>query len=368
MEIVTVMHDFRGGGAEKAAVMLADGFARLSASSEIFCISRDGPMLAEASPGLRTTCFNVRRAYDALPALVRLMRQRPNAFFLSHLTHMNTVVALAALLAGHRRTFVVEHNDFKASAADVDDLRVRLAYWVAPRLYRYVVGIFCVSESVRDSLGTLGTSKTRSFVVANPISPQRLIAQAEAKSCGPTLDGDATILLACGRLTSQKNYPLMLRAIKQIAERQSVRLIVLGDGPDRDDLKTMAEHLRIDNIVDFYGFVENPHYYFARARLLISTSDWEGFPLTFIEALYCGIDFVSTRSCSAISELSRSGSYGTVVDREDAEAFVAAVLERLERPVAPAADKRAFLAKYEVDRVANDYARTMTSAIEKGFT
>ncbi|MGH1573710.1 glycosyltransferase [Methylobacterium sp. P31] len=129
------------------------------------------------------------------------------------------------------------------------------------------------------------------------------------------LSADTPVLVACGRLTEQKNYPMMLRVVANLQERMSVRLLILGEGPDREALEGLAEALKIRDLVEFVGFVEAPQAYFSKARLFISTSNWEGLPMTLIEALYCGANFVTTDSCSAASDLTASGRFGACVAR-----------------------------------------------------
>ncbi|WP_293863980.1 glycosyltransferase [uncultured Alsobacter sp.] len=355
MYLSTVIHDFRGGGAERVSVLLANAFARLGHRSEIVCLSEEGPYRPLVDGAVTVTCLGKARMFQAIPHLAGHLRAaRPDAV-LSHLTHVNVVTLAAAALARGPSVFCVEHNDFGRAGADVGSPLVRLAWRAAPWLYRRAAAVFCVSESVKDSIpGALATPE-RFPVVANPLDPAQLLAGIAADPRHSWLDGTHDVLVACGRLTAQKNYPMMLEALARLRRQRDVRLVILGQGPLLSDLQDRARGLGVENAVDFTGFSANPFAFFARARLFVSTSDYEGLPMTVIEALYCGADVVTTDSCSGVADLTAGAGFGDCVARADLDGFVAAVERRLDvRPV-PAQDKRQALRAYEIDAVAAAY-------------
>ena len=359
MHLSTVIHDFRGGGAERVSVLLANAFARLGHRSDLVCLSEAGPYRSLVEPGVGVTCLGRERMFQAVPQLAAHLRAaRPDAV-LSHLTHVNVVTLAAAALAGRPPVFCVEHNDFARAGADVTSPLVRMAWRAAPWLYRRAAAVFCVSQSVRDSIpGALG-SPDRFPVVANPLDPVQLISGAAADPGHAWLAGGHDVLVACGRLTAQKNYPMMLEALARLRQERDLRLIVLGEGPSRPALEEQARTLGVAEAVDFAGFCANPFAYFARARLFVSTSDYEGLPMTVIEALYCGADVVTTDSCSGVAELTAGAGFGACVARGDTNGFVAAVETRLGVAPADVQEKRLSLRAYEIDAVADAYLRVI---------
>lgn len=359
MHLSTVIHDFRGGGAERVSVLLANAFARLGHRSDLVCLSEAGPYRSLVEPGVGVTCLGKERMFQAVPQLAAHLRAvRPDAV-LSHLTHVNVVTLAAAALAGRQSVFCVEHNDFGRAGADVTSPVVRLAWRAAPWLYRRAAAVFCVSESVRGSIPGALASPDRFPVVANPLDPVQLMSGAAADAVHPWLGGGHDVLVACGRLTAQKNYPMMLDALARLRQRRDLRLIVLGEGPLRQELENQARGLGVADAVDFVGFCANPFAFFARARLFVSTSDYEGLPMTVIEALYCGADVVTTDSCSGVAELTAGAGFGACVARGDAEGFVAAVETQLGIPPAAVQDKRQSLRGYEIDAVADAYLQVI---------
>jgi glycosyltransferase involved in cell wall biosynthesis len=355
MNIVTVIHDFRGGGAERVSVLLANAFARQGHRSELVCLSEAGPYRDLVDPAVAVTCLHKQRMFEAVSALAGIMRAAPQARVLSHLTHVNVVTLVAALVAGHKLVWCVEHNDFHRAAADAPSILVRAAYSAAPWLYRRARSVFCVSDSVRDSIPGATAASERFTVVANPLDPLQLADGCAKAVDHPWLSGGYETLVACGRLAAQKNYPMMLDAVARLRKHRDIRLVVLGQGPDREALVSRAAALGIADAVDFAGFSANPFAMFARARLFVSTSDYEGLPMTVIEALYSGADVVTTDSCSGVADLTAGAGFGACVPRGDLDAFVGAVEARLAiRPV-PVNEKRKRLATFEIGAVAGAY-------------
>ena len=356
MNILTVMHDFRGGGAEKVAVLLANEWRAQGCQSEIFCVSEAGAFRDRVDAGVPIHCFGKAHAYEAIMSLAAVLRKNHDAVVVSHLTHMNVVCLLAAGLAGHRRVFVVEHNDFDRSRRDAASFFAKGGFVAAPFLYKFACNVICVSQSVRKSLpASRHAPHARACVIANPIDVSEFTGCDDAPDLHPWFAEGRPVLVACGRLAHQKNYDLMLHALGLVLQGRSVKLIVLGEGPERERLVALAGTLGVEDSVDFIGFRKNPSGFFAKARLFISTSAFEGLPMTMIEALFAGANLVVTDSCSDAGKLVNQGFFGVCVASDQPEAFAGAILQELGKPVASLAEKRRFLASFALPDIASQY-------------
>ena len=133
------------------------------------------------------------------------------------------------------------------------------------------------------------------------------------------------MLLAVGRLTVQKDLSSLLKAFAKVRERQSARLMILGEGPDRAILENQVEKLNLQADVALPGFVDNPYSYMSRAAVYVMSSRWEGLPTVLIEALYCGASIVSTDCPSGPNEILAGGKYGKLVPVGDVTALAKAI-------------------------------------------
>jgi glycosyltransferase involved in cell wall biosynthesis len=140
-------------------------------------------------------------------------------------------------------------------------------------------------------------------------------------------------MLAVGRLARQKDYPTMLRAYAA-AQRTGLPLplVIVGDGPEGQALRLLAEELSIAEHVRFLGHRDNPFPYMKHAEFLLLSSRWEGFGLVLIEAMSLGVPCVSTDCPSGPAEILDRGRYGLLVPPGDPEKLAAAMLRMHQEP------------------------------------
>ena len=86
------------------------------------------------------------------------------------------------------------------------------------------------------------------------------------------------IILAAGRLTEQKNFLILIRAFAEVRSQLDARLILLGDGPQREKIYELISSLNIEETISMPGWVDNPYSFMASADLFVMSSSWEGCP------------------------------------------------------------------------------------------
>jgi N-acetylgalactosamine-N,N'-diacetylbacillosaminyl-diphospho-undecaprenol 4-alpha-N-acetylgalactosaminyltransferase len=169
---------------------------------------------------------------------------------------------------------------------------VRLAY---PRATR----IIAVSQGVGDTLvEDFGVRADRVVAIANPIDTDRI----EALAAEPANDHSAVpFVVAMGRLVTNKNFPLAIRAFA--ASGLAGNLVILGQGPDHAALRALGDSLGLGARLVLPGFAENPYAIVGKAQFLVLSSNAEGFPNALVEALAAGVPVVATDCRSGPSEV-----------------------------------------------------------------
>ena len=84
------------------------------------------------------------------------------------------------------------------------------------------------------------------------------------------------------------------RAINLVKEISSIELLIVGDGPDRKMYEEFTKKCKVENRVTFVGSKENPYPYMNEADYVILTSDYEGFPVTYLEAITLNKNIITT--------------------------------------------------------------------------
>jgi glycosyltransferase involved in cell wall biosynthesis len=168
--------------------------------------------------------------------------------------------------------------------------------------------------------------------IYNPMVDEELEALSQEEVDHPWLGGEVPVLLAVGRLVSQKDYPMLLRAFSEVRRKRPVRLIVLGEGELRGELEHLAKRLRIQSDVDFPGFIKNPFPFMRKCTMYVLTSRIEGLPGALIQAMACGAPAISTDCPSGPSEIIQQGKNGILVPVGDSAKLVSAIETLLDTP------------------------------------
>lgn len=148
-------------------------------------------------------------------------------------------------------------------------------------------GLIVLSRVDAAFFGSLGF---RTFVLPNPVDPA-LVAAAH----GPDHPPGRTILW-CGRLGAEKRPFAALRVFSRVRERlPDARLLVVGGGTDAQEreLRQFARTMVPEDTVEFTGEVADAYPLYSRADVMLNTSEREGYPLSFVEALAFGLPVVS---------------------------------------------------------------------------
>jgi glycosyltransferase involved in cell wall biosynthesis len=132
-------------------------------------------------------------------------------------------------------------------------------------------------------------------------------------------------LMMVARFERQKDHPTLLRALARL-QNQPWELDLVGDGPLKGQMESLAASLGIHSRVRFLGQRMDVDQLLAGAQISVLATNWEGFPLSILEAMRAGLPVLAT-SVAGIGEAVSDGETGYLVSRGDVDLL----RERLER-------------------------------------
>ncbi len=163
-----------------------------------------------------------------------------------------------------------------------EDRKVRLYNLINKHLLRRIPLVLTVSERSGKFLQELGVPSAHIRVVPNAIESAKLVA-ADFRREIP--DNRPVRIVAAGRLSYEKGYDVLLRAVANIHETvPPFKIFIYGHGPEDDRLKRMAEELKITSCIEFCGFVDAILPILHDSDWLILPSRSEGMPNILLEA------------------------------------------------------------------------------------
>ncbi len=146
------------------------------------------------------------------------------------------------------------------------------------------------------------------------------------------LPSDAVVLMAVGSLKHIKGVDVLLRAVAPIMLRDArIRLVLVGDGPDRGPLETLAAALGIAGRVSFLGIRADVDSLLRAADALVHASRTEALPTVILEAMATELPVIATR-VGGVPEMVEPEQSGLLVPPEDEKTLGSAI----ERAVADA--------------------------------
>jgi glycosyltransferase involved in cell wall biosynthesis len=232
---------------------------------------------------------------------------------------------------------------------------------VAKRLYHQADLIITISEGIAHELeSTAQIEPNKMKVIHNPI--ELPINEEDPIILPGNKNSDNLIILAAGRLTPLKNFPMLLKASALVSQEYQIELFILGDGPERQHLDDLSRKLNISSHVHFMGFVSNPQDYFAHADIFTLTSNHEGFGNVIVEAMAMGVPVIATDCPYGPREILQGGESGILVPVDDENALAVAILDLLDQ-----SDKLEHLARAGKSRARDFSIQEILPQYEQAF-
>lgn len=240
------------GGVQEIWADLAEGFRERGYATSLAALYPGAGKVQTTSAQIPWT-YVVEGKPTSLPgylsmlrALVRLFAARRPSIVFTAMPAANVLAPAAALLAGPGVTIVTSHH----SPADTHNRILRRLDELTGSS-KPVAAVVSVSKAVDHSLDAkLAAYRAKQRVIPNALPPriENHIAALALSRAGVR----RRVIVASGRLTAQKNYPVLLRAAVRMPD---VDIEIIGAGQDEEALKAMAAELGVACRVSFLGFL-----------------------------------------------------------------------------------------------------------------
>lgn len=306
--------------------------------------------------------FTDLRSAGKWPTLMRLWnhlrRTRPAVVLgTSHLSNM--ILTRCRRLPGlQTRHYLGVHHTLAGSARPKrrGDRSRRLRQ--VERAYTHADGIIAVSPALAEEFRTdFGLDEVPVTAIYNGVVTRRMLDLARQPVDHPWLAGDEPpVILAAGHLSPAKDRATLLRAFARVRRHIDSRLIIIGEGSQRDALERLARELGIVEHVDMPGYKDNPYAWMARADLFVLSSRSEGMSNVLAEALSLGVPIVSTDCPTGPRDVLCGGRFGALVPVGDDEAMAGAMEEVL-RGRSRAEVPEEAIAPFRAEFAAREYLR-----------
>ena len=332
-----VLPNLNPGGAERLNLDLVEPLRNHGIDADIFCLIDTG-ILGEEAEERQFRLFRGGPDVPGIPGRVRgyvlgtarLARIGKRYDVLVAGMEAITPFAVLAAAAVSRRPAVSQLHCMPRALYEQLGAKGRVFSVLTRLFYRRFKWNTAVTDAAGEELASLGVPRTTIRTVPNGIDFARIEQLAAEDLPGP--DDDLPLVVAAGRLAPEKGYEVLIEAHGLARDRVPHRLMIFGQGPERERLEALIRELGVEDTASLAGYVPNHYPWIRRASLLCLSSYHEGMPLVLIEALSLGTPVVATRCSEGVAELLREGELGALVEPGSPHALAEGIAAHLERP------------------------------------
>jgi glycosyltransferase involved in cell wall biosynthesis len=289
--ILHIIPTFDRAGAEKQLLVLAAGLPRDEFGVHVCALTRDGPLKAEfRAAGIPTAIIGKRMKVDPITftRLVRHIRHLQPDIVHTWIFAAGSYGRVAARLAGVKHIVAGEYC--------VDRWKSAWQWIVDRRLARHTDRFVANSPAIRDYCVEHGLSADRFFVIPNGVAPARPSDVLRAELLHELqCPQDARLIGVVGRLWPQKRVKDLIWAADLLRVlHNNLRLLVIGDGPERATLERFARLASDLDHIRFLGHRDDVWRIMPHLDVLWNGSGYEGQPNAVMEAMAAGVPVVAS--------------------------------------------------------------------------
>jgi glycosyltransferase involved in cell wall biosynthesis len=362
--VMFVVPDLRVGGAERHVTTLLPRMDPHRFSTSVVCIGEEGDLFsALPAAGIEACALKLpkRKALRALRELVRIMRRTQPDVVVVRGYNAEVLGRVAARITGVEHSIVWVHNI--GDVAVRDGVRV-----VADRmLTRWTSAYFGVAEAQRAYMvDELGYPDEKIRIIHNGVDPLLFNTKTDRTVLAEfDIADDAPVVGILAALRPEKDHETLLRAARLVIDDlPSARFLIIGDGPTRQRLETLANELGIRSHMRFAGARDDVDRLLRAIDVFtLSSHTVECFPMALLEAMASARPAVCT-SVGGVPEMIDDGASGYLVPPKDPVQLADRLVRLLSHPEAARRMGMAGRARIEVAFDLNRSVAAAQSAIE----
>lgn len=319
-KIIIITKNMVGDGAERVIAQLSNYFVAQGKSCGIITLN-DDEVFYDLDPRIRILPVGFKSHNKILDKLLRyrvvrkLVRQEKPDLVLA-LPEEIAAYVLPALLGTGVPMYVSERNNPWVMPD------VKITRFLRDHMYPFAKGVIFQTEMAKSFFPE--SIQRKGIVLSNPVDARRIPGQYTGER--------EKVVVAAGRLSPQKNMPLLLKAFAAFSRKHpDYRLRIFGEGELREELTQLAETLNIADKVEMPGRSTVLLEKMNPCGMFVLSSDYEGLPNVLLEAMCMGMACVSTDCRCGPSDLIEDGVNGLLVPVGDETAMCRA-MEQLTDP------------------------------------
>ncbi|MDY4803013.1 glycosyltransferase [Campylobacter sp.] len=327
MKLLFVITSLENGGAERVCASLANYFSK---ENEVEILYFSGEIFYKISSKVKLSKFSRNSRIPRLAAKLLAIRKRAKDAdcILSFMDSTNILSIIATAFLG-RKLIISEH-----SAHDFVGLKWRVLRRI---FYPFASALTVLNKS---DFSYYSFVKNKAIIYNPSIFKPSFGGQKEK------------LIIFVGRLEPVKGCDIFLRALA-LLRLDDFKLLVLGSGPQKKSLQSLSAGLGLKNL-EFLGSVSDIQNYYKKAKIIVSSSRFEGLGNVLIESAFFDCIRVATPTAGAM-ELLEDGKNGFISSDFSEQALAKAILKAINADESVLENTRAESEKFSLENIAKEW-------------
>ena len=310
-------HSLNLGGIETALINLVNRINLDKYDVEILLEKKEGIFLDKVKEEIVVKEFKV---YDNKNAIIRkilnltkrliftMTSYKVYDFSCCYATYSLSGSKLSKIASDNKAFYV--HSNYKDLYKDA---KKEKEFFDKRGIEKYDHIIFVSNEYQKEFLRLYPNLKDKVLVLNNFINTTEILEKSKEK-IKESKPKNKTLFVFVGRLDDDAKK--VGRAIRLVKELKDTCLWLVGDGPAREEYEALVKKEKLTSRVKFLGRQKNPYPYMKKADYILMTSDYEGFPVTYLEAITLEIPIITTVDVSD-DKLNIGKDYASIISKDE---------------------------------------------------
>ncbi len=311
-KIIIYLPNLKGGGAEKVYLNLANHWVSQGINVVFLLNKKEGDYLQFVNKKIKIIDLKINRIRQGFLKLPFIFKKEKASICIAAMWPLTSIVIILFRLFFIKTKLIVsDHVNLEKSILKETSINLNLFKFILKITYPFADGIICVSKGVKSQICKITNIKSNKIkVIYNPIIKDEkfdnLFNLKKFKKFSKKT------VLSVGTLKEQKNHKFLINVFSKIDKNIDAQLIILGSGPLKNKLNNLIKNLNETKRIFIIDFDTNVLEYYLKSHIFVLSSEWEGFGNVIVEAMYCGLDVISSNCDYGPEEILENGKYGAI--------------------------------------------------------
>lgn len=286
--IILILPTAGGGGSEKVLINLANLLSISFSVTLCFINLKKTNYLHLINKNIKIINLNKNNARRSILNLLKIINFYRFKYVVSSIFHINIISILLKLFSFNKFKLIIRETN-KISQKKINFTKLIFIFI----FYRFADLIISPSSIINDHLKNFLLKKKKIKLLNNPVIINKDIDKKKYPNRLKVFLNKSKYLITLTRLEKHKNIEFMLNCLVEVNKTKELKLVIVGDGPEKQKLNNKIKELNLQKKVIIIKFLSNPYDFLKRSSLYFNSSYYEGQSNSVLEALFFNIPVIS---------------------------------------------------------------------------